>query len=38
MTIFQEQTALTCRAIVSSNFKSARAIARLKGAVHGGVA
>ncbi len=36
MTIFQEQTALICRAIVSSDFQSARAEARLKGTADGG--
>ncbi len=37
MTIFQEQAALS-RAIVSSDFTSARVNARLKGAAHGGAA
>jgi hypothetical protein len=38
MTIFQEQTALTCRAIVSSDFQSARTEVRLKGVADGGTA
>jgi hypothetical protein len=38
MTIFQEQAALTCRAIVSSDFQPARTEVRLKGAAHGGAA
>jgi hypothetical protein len=38
MTIFQEQAALICRAIVSSDFHSARTEVRLKGALHEGTA